>query len=301
MDVDQVADELYGLLPAQFTAARDAAAAQARKDGEPDAAARIKALRRPTLGAWLADLLVREHPDEVRALLELGAGLRAAQDALDGPELRELTARRRSVVSALSRQAGQAATRAGLSVGEGPRQDLEDHLQAVLADQELADAFATGRLSSTRGAAASGSAALSASAPTRSPGAARSPAATSSPAAPDPAAERAAARRQAEADRRAEARRRRAEAEQDAKQAQAAAVAARRALDRATAQRERLRRSIADLTARLQQARDEERKAATAVRSARSRVETTDRAARKASGLARDAAEHLQYLGQKAA
>jgi hypothetical protein len=43
----------------------------------------------------------------------VGAGLRAAQDALDGPELRALTVQRRSVVSALARQAGQAATRAG--------------------------------------------------------------------------------------------------------------------------------------------------------------------------------------------
>ena len=295
MDADEVADELYGLLPAQFTAARDAAAARAREAGEARVAARIKALRRPTLGAWLADLLVREHPEEVRALLELGAGLRAAEAALDGPELRELTARRRSVVSALSRQARQAATRAGLSVGEGPQQDLEDHLQAVLADQELADAFATGRLSSTQGPAARAPAAPGGT------GAATRPARGKERPGPAPGQRRADAGRRDEAARRDQARRQQAAAERDAERAQAAAVAARRALDRATAQHERTRRSVDELTDRLQQARDKERAAEAAVRSARAGVEATDRAARKAAGLARDAAEHLRYLDRSAA
>ena len=297
MDADQVADELYGLLPSQFVAARDDAVARARADGDARAAARIKALRRPTLGAWLADLLVREHPEESRALLELGAGLRAAQDALDGPELRELTAKRRAVVAALSRQARQAATRAGLTVGEGPLQDLEEHLQAVLTDQELADEFATGRLSTTR-----------------SPGTARPPSATRSaaPAAaptptrtPAPAEARAQARPTAAPPRpdrerlRAEARKRTAEAERDAREAQAAATAARRELDRATARRERLQRQVDDLVERLEQTRDQERQAATDERKARTRVETTDRRARRAQGQARDAAAHQEHLDRK--
>lgn len=37
-----------------------------------DLAARIRTLRRPTLGAWLANLLALEHSAEVRGLLELG-------------------------------------------------------------------------------------------------------------------------------------------------------------------------------------------------------------------------------------
>ncbi|MBC3839789.1 hypothetical protein GXW82_04710 [Streptacidiphilus sp. 4-A2] len=75
-DVEQIADALYALPPPEFTAARDAAAARARGDHRPEVAERVHRLRRPTLGAWLANLLVREYPDEVRSLLELAAALR---------------------------------------------------------------------------------------------------------------------------------------------------------------------------------------------------------------------------------
>ncbi|MFD5559083.1 hypothetical protein [Kitasatospora griseola] len=47
----KVADDLHVLSPREFTAARDAAAATARKDGDRTLAAKIKALRKPTLAA----------------------------------------------------------------------------------------------------------------------------------------------------------------------------------------------------------------------------------------------------------
>ncbi|MHA6757711.1 hypothetical protein [Streptacidiphilus sp. PAMC 29251] len=304
MDFDEIANELYGLVPPQFTAARNTAADQARAVGDGGLAARIKALRRPTMGAWLANLLVREHPEETDALLELGAGLRRAQAALAGPELRELTAQRRAVVSALSRQARQAAARAGLPVGEGPLQDLEEHLQTVLADQQIADAFATGRLTTTQGAGAGAPAAAPAPAAgtAAAPAAARGVTAPSSDSTPSgDSAQRARRTAEAAAEAAAEARRRVAAAERAAREAQAAADAARRDLDRATAQRQRLRIRIDDLAERLSQARDQEREAAAVERRARTTVETTDREARRARGSARDATAHLQHLTKQAA
>lgn len=283
MDFDQVADELYALPPSRFTAARDTAVGQARAVGATDLAARLKALRRPTLGAWLANLLVREHPKETRTLLELGAGLRAAQDALDGQELRELTAQRRAVVAGLARQARQAAVSAGRSVGEGPLQELEEHLQAVLVDRELADAFATGRLVTTQG-----------------PGA-RAPAAPTGSGRP-PEARSDAARGGTGADaRRGAVRARAAQLQGEARRARTAAAAARRDLERATAQRQRIQRRIDDLAERLDRARDQERQAARAERTARATVEATDRAARKAEGYVRDTAAHLRHLDDHAA
>ena len=59
------ADDLYRLAPEDFTAARDAAAKQARADGDRDGAAALKALRRPTVSAWLLNALVRTAPELV--------------------------------------------------------------------------------------------------------------------------------------------------------------------------------------------------------------------------------------------
>ncbi|MGV9626683.1 hypothetical protein ACWDTB_08880, partial [Streptomyces sp. NPDC003487] len=112
MDLDTVADELYGLRPEDFTAARNARAAEARKAGDRALAGEIARLRRPSLSAWAGNLLVRERPDAVAPLLELGEGLRQAHRELDGGRLRELTRRQGSLVSALARQARQLAAEA---------------------------------------------------------------------------------------------------------------------------------------------------------------------------------------------
>ncbi len=57
VDLDTVGTELYGLRPTEFTAARDAQAAAARRGGDRELAAAIKKLRRPTPAAWLVNLL----------------------------------------------------------------------------------------------------------------------------------------------------------------------------------------------------------------------------------------------------
>ena len=57
-------------LPSEFTSRRDALAAEARRAGDRALAAEVKKLRRPTTGAWLANLLVRQRRDEVAQLLD---------------------------------------------------------------------------------------------------------------------------------------------------------------------------------------------------------------------------------------
>jgi hypothetical protein len=148
VDEDTVLDELYGRTPDEFTAARDERARQAREAGDRDAAARIGALRRPVLAAWLANLLVRAHREEIDAFLELGAAMRSAQANLHGPELRELSGRRRRVIDALQRQARALAAEHGHpGIGEDALRDLQDTLAAALADPDAASALAGGRLS----------------------------------------------------------------------------------------------------------------------------------------------------------
>ena len=61
-DIDRVAAELYALPPEEFTAARDALARQARASGQAALANEIRALRKPTQGAWVVNPLARERP-----------------------------------------------------------------------------------------------------------------------------------------------------------------------------------------------------------------------------------------------
>ncbi|CAL9612524.1 hypothetical protein [Streptomyces sp. enrichment culture] len=146
MDVESVADELYGLRPAEFTALRDRRAAEARTSGDRELADRIRALRRPTLAAWASNLLVRARPDEARALVALGDGLRQAHRDLDGARLRELGRQQHVLVAALAREAQRLTAEAGEKIGEAARAQVEATLHAALADPDAAEEWVAGRL-----------------------------------------------------------------------------------------------------------------------------------------------------------
>ena len=151
VDLDSVADELYALPPGRFIAARDERVAQAKADGDTALAKDISAFRRPTVVAWLANLLTRRHPEDVEPFLELGAALRDATASLSGPELRDLSRQRQQLVHALVRKARALGEAEGQRVGEDSARGLEETLHAALADpdaaQELLDGRLTGALS----------------------------------------------------------------------------------------------------------------------------------------------------------
>jgi hypothetical protein len=163
--IDDVADELYALPPREFIGVRDARAKEAKASGDAEAAQQIKALRKPTVAAWLANQLVREHRDEVSPLLELGAALREATATLSGPELRQLSRQRNEVVQALVRQARQLARSAGQPVSEDNARSLQDTLSAALADEDAGRTLLEGRLTEPLQHTGFGSASGSAPAP----------------------------------------------------------------------------------------------------------------------------------------
>lgn len=141
-----MADELYGLTPAEFVPRREALAAEARKAGDRALAAEIKKLRRPTTGAWLANVLARQRGDQVARLLDLGAALRQAQASLATRELRRLSQERHAVLSELEREARHLASHYGQAVSGAVAQELSATLDAALADPEAAGALRAGRL-----------------------------------------------------------------------------------------------------------------------------------------------------------
>jgi hypothetical protein len=154
---DDLLDKLYTLPPERFVAARDEAVAAARKAGDRATAETVGRLRRPTVAAWLVNLLARQHAELVGELFELGDALRAAQHELRGEQLRELSSRRRAAIGALVGQARQLARQAGRSGRETlPLADVEATLTAALAEPEIAEAVRAGTLTKATGYAGFG-------------------------------------------------------------------------------------------------------------------------------------------------
>ncbi|MEE2061158.1 hypothetical protein [Rhodococcus artemisiae] len=144
--LDSVADSLYGLDPGEFIAARTEYAAQARESGDRELTAAIGRLRKPTVAAWLVNLLARERADELGVLLELGDALRTAQRTLSGRDLRTLSTQRRQVISALERDVTELASERGRNVSESALREVAQTLNAALADPAIADRVRAGRL-----------------------------------------------------------------------------------------------------------------------------------------------------------
>jgi len=142
--VIEAAAELYGADPQDFTERRKALAAAAKTAGDAAAAKRIGALRKPTRAAWVVNRLARDDPDAPTRLASLGAALRAAEQAKDGPRLRELSAARGTLIDTLTSQALAAAGVADPPAGL--REDVTATLTAALADPEVAAEFAAGTL-----------------------------------------------------------------------------------------------------------------------------------------------------------
>lgn len=145
-ELASLTDELYARPPAEFVARRDELAGQARASGDRGLAARIKALRRPTVGAWYLNSAARARLAGLDDLIQLGQELRDAQSRGDFAALRELAARRGPLMNAVLRELvghlagiGVTATPAGLDEARGT-------LSSALADPDIAEELSRGRL-----------------------------------------------------------------------------------------------------------------------------------------------------------
>jgi hypothetical protein len=139
---------LYEAPPDGFVAGRAEAVAEARRAGDKDTAKRLAALRKPTVAAWLVNLLALRRPELIDELVELSTALRAAQRGLDGEQLRELSTQRRRLVSELVNAAQRLAVEddPGLRSVKLPMAEVEATLTAALAEPEIAEQVRGGRL-----------------------------------------------------------------------------------------------------------------------------------------------------------
>jgi hypothetical protein len=284
-EFEDAADELYGLHPDRFVPRRTELVKAAKAVKDKETATAIGALRKPSLGAWLANVLARESPDEVGALEELGGQLRSAQETLSGDALRTLTSQRRELVGALVARARKLAREDGEKVGDSVARDLEQTIAAALADPDAARAFAAGRLTTalepgvgfTGGSTARGAGGTTRRPPPR--GAGPRPAPRRQEPGPDDGPDPAEAERER------------------------AREAAERAVERAREERDDTARAAERARHRVEQAASDHDEAAAAVRSLRERLERAEAeesAAREALDTAREAADEADTAADDA-
>jgi hypothetical protein len=141
-----LADELYGLAPAAFTDARNQYAKELKASGDKELSERVKGLKKPAAAAWVVNMLVRRHAEEMTQVLDLGGSLRAAQADLDGEALRELAKQRRRLVTAVAGKGRVLARELGQSISESVQRQVEDTLHAAMVDTDAEAAVRTGML-----------------------------------------------------------------------------------------------------------------------------------------------------------
>lgn len=137
--------DLYGLPLEEFTKARDEFAKELRRAGKKEAADEVKALRKPSVSAWIVNQLARRHPQETKALVKAGDELRKAQRAAvggRGPEaLRNATRAHRDRLEDLTSAARHELDAAGATL-----QRVAQSLRGASVDKEASKALLAGTL-----------------------------------------------------------------------------------------------------------------------------------------------------------
>ncbi|MFS0852168.1 transposase [Microbacterium sp. 179-I 3D4 NHS] len=142
-EVSAAAAELYASPLRDFISRRNA---RAKEAGDRAVADAIRALRKPSVAAWIVNVFAVERAGELSEALELAAELREAQDDLDAPALAKLGRERRALTRRLAEQAGQLARDRGEKVTAGTLDAVQQTISAAFFDRDAAVAVASGRL-----------------------------------------------------------------------------------------------------------------------------------------------------------
>ena len=142
IDLDEALDRLFSLPLEAFTKERNALAKVLRDEGREAEAADVAALKKPILSAWVTNQLVRRHPDDVRALVELQESLETAS-----PErMRAGVKERRRSIAALTKRAQAILTETGRTPTSTLLQRVSQNLLDTATEEERI-AILRGRLS----------------------------------------------------------------------------------------------------------------------------------------------------------
>ncbi len=153
-DIEADLDELYAGPADEFVETRNALAKRLSKEGRKEAAAEVRALRKPTRAAALVNELSRSNAKLIGSLVKAGEKLRDADTVSDQKKLRAAVARERKALQELLDTAAAMAADDGTSSATLDR--VGETLRAVVSDPELAELVGSGRLDAEREASTIG-------------------------------------------------------------------------------------------------------------------------------------------------
>jgi transcription initiation factor TFIIIB Brf1 subunit/transcription initiation factor TFIIB len=125
----------------RFTSERNALARELRRAGQRDAAAEVLGLRKPSVGAWAVNQLVRTQSRAIAELFRAGDALRKVQADLlagrsDARSLRQAVESERSAVDGLVRRAGGLLTSDGHQLSPTALEQVSETLHAAAIDEQ---------------------------------------------------------------------------------------------------------------------------------------------------------------------
>ncbi|MDQ0641998.1 transposase [Microbacterium murale] len=139
----EIAAALYAGPPDDFVAVRNA---HAKAASDRDVAQRVRALRKPSVAAWVVNVFARERSDELGEALQLAAELREAQADLDAQALAQLGRQRRALTIRLAKEAADLAASRGERITPATLDAVQQTINAAFFDPDAAAAVASGRL-----------------------------------------------------------------------------------------------------------------------------------------------------------
>ncbi|MFB7844846.1 transposase [Microbacterium sp. NPDC056052] len=142
-DLETIAADLYAGPPGDFVSSRNA---RAKETDDADLAARIRALRKPSVSAWVVNVFARERAQQLGEALRLADELREAQADVDAVTLARLTRERRALTNRLAADAVALATARGQRVTAATLEAVRQTITAAFFDATAAAAVASGRL-----------------------------------------------------------------------------------------------------------------------------------------------------------
>ena len=150
-DLEEELDRLFGLPLDEFTPARNDLARRLKRAGQTDAAARVQALKKPSVPVWAVNQLARRHSDQVDALVAAGLGLREAQEtAFRGEAGREAvrgaTAAEREAARNLTRLAQELLEQEGRPTTRAVIDRIGSLLRTAAITPAAGEALRAGRL-----------------------------------------------------------------------------------------------------------------------------------------------------------
>jgi hypothetical protein len=144
-------DALYGLPLDEFTSARDALAKELRKEGQQEAAAWVKGLRKPSGPAWVINQLARTQGVQVKELQAAEQAMRERHERLmagegGSEELQDAAGRQREAITGLIEKAHGLLDSSGHGPSRATLEKARQTLEAVALDEGTRAAFAAGRV-----------------------------------------------------------------------------------------------------------------------------------------------------------